>query len=103
MAATWFASLAAQSQSTAQERTRSLIFNQQTRDAASLTRKLHDTLSSAINDSHPFKHAIFCTNTTYKDAGFKADLVSINTNKSDVDTLKVQRELADSWDSIDPD
>lgn len=103
MAATWFASLAAQSQSTTQAKTRILIFNQQTRDAASLTRKLHDTLASAINDSHPFKHAIFCTNTTYKDAGFKADLVSINTNKSDVDTLKVQKDLADSWDKIDPD
>ena len=103
MAATWFASTAAQSQSKAQRKTRILIFNQQTRDAASLARKLHDTLASALNDKHPFKHAIFCTNTTYKDAGFKADLVSINTNKSDVDTLKVQKELAGSWDSIDPD
>lgn len=103
MAATWFASTAAQSQSSAQKKTRILIFNQQTRDAASLARKLHDTLASALNDKHPFKHAIFCTNTTYKDAGFKADLVSINTNKSDVDTLKVQKELAGSWDSIDPD
>jgi folylpolyglutamate synthase len=95
MAAKWFASTAAQSQSNAQKKTRILIFNQQTRDAASLARKLHDTLASALNDSHPFKHAIFCTNTTYKDAGFKA-------NKSDVDTLKVQKELAGSWDSIDP-
>lgn len=103
MAATWFASTAAQSQSDAQKKTRILVFNQQTRDAASLARKLHDTLASALNDKHPFKHAIFCTNTTYKDAGFKADLVSINTNKSDVDTLKVQKELAGSWDSIDPD
>ena len=103
MAATWFASTAAQSQSDAQRKTRILVFNQQTRDAASLARKLHDTLASALNDKHPFKHAIFCTNTTYKDAGFKADLVSINTNKSDVDTLKVQKELAGSWDSIDPD
>lgn len=103
MAATWFASTAAQSQSDLQRKTRILIFNQQTRDAASLARKLHDTLASALNDKHPFKHAIFCTNTTYKDAGFKADLVSINTNKSDVDTLKVQKELAGSWDSIDPD
>lgn len=103
MAATWFAGTAAQSQSDAQRKTRILVFNQQTRDAASLARKLHDTLASALNDKHPFKHAIFCTNTTYKDAGFKADLVSINTNKSDVDTLKVQKELAGSWDSIDPD
>lgn len=103
MAATWFASTAAQSQTDAQKKTRILVFNQQTRDAPSLARKLHDTLASALNDRHPFKHAIFCTNTTYKDAGFKADLVSINTNKRDVDTLKVQKELAGSWDSIDPD
>lgn len=101
MAGSWFATSASQSQATGQK-TRILIFNQQTRDAASLARKLHDTLASALQDSHPFKHAIFCTNTTYKDAGFKADLVSINTNKSDVDTLKVQKELAGSWDSIDP-
>lgn len=103
MAATWFASTAAQSQTDAQKKTRILVFNQQTRDAPSLARKLHDTLASALNDRHPFKHAIFCTNTTYKDAGFKADLVSINTNKRDVDTLKVQKELAGSWDNIDPD
>jgi folylpolyglutamate synthase len=103
MAGSWFASTASQSQSKAPNKTRILIFNQQTRDAASLARKLHDTLATALNDSHPFKHAIFCTNTTYKDAGFKADLVSINTNKSDVDSLKVQKELAGSWDSIDPD
>lgn len=101
MAGSWFATSASQSQATGQK-TRILIFNQQTRDAASLARKLHDTLASALQDSHPFKHAIFCTNTTYKDAGFKADLVSMNTNKSDVDTLKVQKELAGSWDSIDP-
>jgi folylpolyglutamate synthase len=102
MAGSWFASTASKSQTNAQNKTRILIFNQQTRDAASLARKLHDTLATALNDSHPFKHAIFCTNTTYKDAGFKADLVSINTNKSDVDSLKVQKELAGSWDSIDP-
>lgn len=102
MAASWFASEASQSQAAATSKTRILIFNQQTRDAALLARKLHDTLATALNDTHPFKHAIFCTNTTYKDAGFKADLVSINTNKSDVDTLKVQKELAGSWDSIDP-
>lgn len=103
MAGSWFASEASQSQADAENKTRILIFNQQTRDAASLARKLHVTLATALKDSHPFKHAIFCTNTTYKDAGFKADLVSINTNKSDVDTLKVQKELAGSWDSIDPD
>ena len=46
---------------------------------------------------------IFCPNTTYKDAGYKVDLVSMNTNKHDVDSLKVQRELAATWGQIDAD
>jgi folylpolyglutamate synthase len=83
--------------------TRVLIFNQQTRDASNLAKRLHSTLASALNDPHPFKNAIFCPNITYKDAGYKADLVSINTNKHDIDSLKVQRELANTWDRIDPD
>lgn len=103
MAGRWFATIAAQSSGDKQSTTRILIFNQQTRDAGSLARKLHDTLAAATGDSHPFKHAIFCTNTTYRDAGFKADLVSMNTNKDDVDTLKVQKELAGAWDGIDPE
>ena len=101
MAGRWFADIASASKPS-ERSTKILVFNQQTRDAPSLARKLHDTLASALDNEHPFTHAIFCTNITYKDAGFKADLVSINTNKSDVDTLKVQRELATSWDSLDP-
>jgi len=103
MAGRWFATIAAQTDGEKQSTTRILVFNQQTRDAASLARKLHDTLAAALGDAHPFKHAIFCTNTTYLDAGFKADLVSMNTNKDDVDTLKVQKELARAWDGIDPE
>jgi folylpolyglutamate synthase len=83
--------------------TRVLIFNQQTRDASNLAKRLHSTLASALADSHPFKHAVFCPNITYEDTGYKADLVSINTNKHDIDSLKVQRELASTWDQIDPD
>ena len=83
--------------------TKVLLFNQQTRDASNMAKRLHSTLASALNDSHPFKHAIFCPNTTYKDAGYKADLVSINTNQHDVGSLKVQRELANTWDQIDPE
>ncbi|GAB7358303.1 hypothetical protein MBLNU230_g2377t1 [Neophaeotheca triangularis] len=81
--------------------TRILVFNQQTRDASTLARKLHTTLASALNDDRPFQHAIFCPNTTYKDAGYKPDLVSMNTNKADVDALKVQKELAGTWDQVD--
>lgn len=99
MAGRWFATaISAQSKTS----NRLLIFNQQTRDASALARRLHDTLATALDSEQPFGHAIFCTNTTYRDAGFKADLVSMNTNKADVDALKVQKELAATWDQVDP-
>ncbi|KAF2721827.1 FolC bifunctional protein [Polychaeton citri CBS 116435] len=104
MAGKWFAqTITAEKSVSPQNAFRILIFNQQTRDASSLARKLHDTLASATGDTRPFQHAIFCTNTTYKDAGYKADLVSINTNKDDIDNLKVQKELASVWDEVDHD
>ncbi|KAI7159384.1 putative tetrahydrofolylpolyglutamate synthase [Hortaea werneckii] len=97
MAGRWFASTGSR------DTKRILIFNQQTRDASALARRLHQTLATATGDAKPFQHAIFCTNTTYANAGYKADLVSINTSKDDVDSLRVQRELAQNYDSIDPD
>ena len=106
VAGQWFASVAAQQdtpESQAANIVRILIFNQQTRDAPSLAQRLHDTLASALEDRHPFKHAIFCPNVTYKDAGYKADLVSMNTNQHDISSLKVQKELAAAWDQIDPE
>lgn len=78
-----------------------LIFNQQTRDAQALARALHETLSTTLHNNHPFTHAIFCTNTTFKEAGFKPDLMSANTNPSDVEELKVQKQLAETWQTID--
>ena len=80
---------------------RYLIFNQQTRDAQALARALHDTLATTLHDSHPFSHVVFCTNTTFKQAGFKPDLVSVNINASDIEALKVQKELAETWKAID--
>ncbi|RMY56330.1 hypothetical protein D0865_03710 [Hortaea werneckii] len=97
MAGRWFASTGSR------DTKRILIFNQQTRDASALARRLHQTLATATGDAKPFQHAIFCTNTTYANAGYKADLVSINTSKDDVDSLRVQRELAQNYDNIDPD
>jgi folylpolyglutamate synthase len=81
---------------------RILIFNQQTRDASTLARKLFATLSTSLYSTAPFTHAIFTTNVTFKSAGYKPDLVSLNTNSSDVATLKVQNELAEMWAKIDP-
>ncbi|KAF2501693.1 folylpolyglutamate synthase [Lophium mytilinum] len=81
---------------------RILIFNQQTRDASALARALYTTLQSSLSTStSPFTHAIFTTNQTFNE-GFKPDLVSINTNKADIDTLAVQRALAATWSEIDP-
>jgi len=95
LAGQWYASVHQRSQK------RYLIFNQQTRDAQALARALHDTLATTLHDSHPFSHVVFCTNTTSKQAGFKPDLVSVNTNASDVEALKVQKELAETWKAID--
>lgn len=95
MAGRWFASTART------DSTKILIFNQQTRDASALAQRLHSTLATALGNDRPFQNAIFCANTTYKDAGYKPDLVSINTNKDDVGSLRVQKELAETWDRID--
>jgi folylpolyglutamate synthase len=78
-----------------------LIFNQQTRNADALAKVLHDTLSAAVGDEKPFTHAIFCTNTTFKETGFRPDLISINTSSSDVQELRVQNVLAATWTEID--
>lgn len=104
VAAQWYASSTDRimpDPTTNEARSRALIFNQQTRDAPALARRLHSTLATALKNAHPFRHAIFCPNVTYKDAGYKADLVSMNTNAEDISSLKVQKELAAAWDDID--
>ncbi|KAI5304172.1 Folylpolyglutamate synthetase [Ascosphaera pollenicola] len=79
---------------------RVLIFNQQTRDAVSLANALFRTLQKSNPDLH-FTHALFCTNVTFKQAGYRPDLVSINANASDIDHLSVQKNLATSWKKLD--
>lgn len=102
LAGKWFAELLkAQEKSPARPK-RFLIFNQQTRNADSLAQALYDTLVAALKDEKPFTHAIFCTNTTFKETGFKPDLVSVNANAADVESLKVQKQLAETWAQIDP-
>ncbi|KAJ5308984.1 hypothetical protein N7508_004363 [Penicillium antarcticum] len=105
LAGQWFASrIQADSSSKefAARKTRILIFNQQTRDSTALARALHETLAAALEYDTPFTHAIFCTNITYKSAGFRPDLVSMNTNADDLELLRVQKSLATAWNSIDP-
>jgi folylpolyglutamate synthase len=81
---------------------RILIFNQQTRDANALAKALYAALQSGVVSSttSPFTHVIFTTNQTFSE-GYKPDLVSININQKDVDTLAVQKALAHTWSDID--
>lgn len=102
----WFAEQVSNQQNTItanqrSERKRVLVFNQQTRDANALARALHATLAAALGEESPFTHAIFCTNTTFKDTGFRPDLVSVNTNTEEVQELRVQKGLARAWEEID--
>jgi folylpolyglutamate synthase len=81
---------------------RILIFNQQTRDASALANALYETLSAALSSKTPFSHCIFTTNVTFKEAGYKPDLIALNTNSQDVKAYKVQKELAAVWSELDP-
>jgi folylpolyglutamate synthase len=101
----WFAEQIVSATATAPSQCRTpriLIFNQQTRDANALAKALYEALQSGITSgsSSPFTHVIFTTNQTFSE-GYKPDLVSINTNQQDVDTLAVQKALAHTWSDID--
>jgi folylpolyglutamate synthase len=101
----WFAQQMASATATAPTQLqvpRILIFNQQTRDANALAKALYAALQSSITSgsTSPFTHVIFTTNQTFSE-GYKPDLVSINTNQQDVDTLAVQKALAQTWSDID--
>ena len=105
-AAKWFASQvehapSAGSPSTAS--TRILLFNQQTRDANALARALHSHLQTAIDDGHPFTHAVFCTNITFSAGEYKPDMKSMNVDAGAVESLEVQKALAQTWNEVDPD
>ncbi|KAJ5895210.1 Folylpolyglutamate synthase [Penicillium taxi] len=105
LAGQWFASrIQADSSSSdvASKKPRILIFNQQTRDSTALATALYETLAAAVDSKTPFTHALFCTNITYKQAGYRPDLVSMNTNADDINLLRVQKSLAEAWNSIDP-
>lgn len=99
----WFAEQIVASSSTSQSgrKPRILIFNQQTRDANALAKALYSALQTGMSSSSsPFTHAIFTTNQTFS-SGYKPDLVSMNTNQQDIDTLAVQKALAQTWSEID--
>lgn len=101
MAGSWFAAQNPPTTSSDAKRTRILLFNQQTRDANALAKALHRTLAAALHGDHLFTHAVFCTNVTFKEAGYRPDLISMNANATSVEALEVQRGLARTWQSID--
>ncbi|KAL6237404.1 hypothetical protein BDW75DRAFT_204104 [Aspergillus navahoensis] len=104
LAGQWFASQIqadSSSKASAAKKLRVLIFNQQTRDSNALAQSLHETLTTALGSETPFTHAIFCTNVTYKEAGYRPDLVSMNQDDAAVEKLQVQKALAEKWNSID--
>lgn len=101
-AATWFASQLPGPTSTPSKRsTRVLLFNQQTRDADALASALHRTLAHALQDDRPLSHAVFSSNVTFQETGFRPDLVSINADLQAVNELAVQKRLAETWHGID--
>ncbi|BFZ56958.1 hypothetical protein PYCC9005_004008 [Savitreella phatthalungensis] len=75
-----------------------LIFNQQTRDAKKLLVALCAALSR--DGGRIPASAIFCSNQTFIDKGFSAELTSINTSAESVSSLEVQHDLARSWHEI---
>ena len=101
LAGTWFASQIPTSASKSKKPTRILLFNQQTRDANALARALHATIAKALHSESPFTHAVFCTNTTFRETGFGPDLRSMNTDSEAVAGLQVQKGLASAWKEID--
>ncbi|KAL4941145.1 hypothetical protein BDV06DRAFT_223374 [Aspergillus oleicola] len=105
LAGQWFASqILANSSSevSAAKKLRVLIFNQQTRNSNALAQALHETLETALGSGTPFTHVLFCTNVTYKQAGYRPDLVSMNQDNNAVEKLQVQNALAEKWKAIDP-
>ncbi|KAJ5493671.1 hypothetical protein N7463_009758 [Penicillium fimorum] len=80
---------------------RVLIFNQQsTRNAEVLLRVLHSELYNNCNLG--FQHALFCTNVTYKGNAYKIDCTNRNVDPKELESLSLQRRLAELWHQFDP-
>lgn len=104
LAAEWFASCVTTRSgvSASSQAPRILLFNQQTRAGLPLLRTIYDRVSVSLEESVPFTHAIFCSNLTFIESGYRPDLVNINANEGEVKKLEVQQHLADSWRLINP-
>ncbi|KAJ7276543.1 FolC bifunctional protein [Mycena haematopus] len=49
-----------------------------------------------------FDHVIFCTNVTYVDGGFKADITTVAMDQADLRQLRTQNQLGSAWSSLLP-
>jgi folylpolyglutamate synthase len=97
LAAQWFSGQVKERKTTR----RILIFNQQSRDARALLKTLYEGIGTQLQDV-PFDEAIFCTNRTNKDTGYKPDLLSLNNSPKEVQDLSVQTDLAELWKELSP-
>lgn len=90
--AQWFAQTASKTKS------KVLLFNQQTRDPQVLIQALFDTVEK---EGVKFDHVVFTTNVTWSSGDYSADLVSMNTDNTKVESLQVQTEMAQIWCGLD--
>ncbi|EFW19641.1 Folylpolyglutamate synthetase [Coccidioides posadasii str. Silveira] len=78
-----------------------LIFNQQSsRDAVSLLKTVHRILYNEF--SVTFQYALFCTNITHKGRSYNIEFVNKNIDPDTLQTLTLQKELATTWQGLDP-
>ncbi|KJZ77347.1 Folylpolyglutamate synthase [Hirsutella minnesotensis 3608] len=81
---------------------RVIVFNQQSRsEAVDFLESIH---TAVLRDpSRPsFDHAVFCTNVTYADAGYKRDFVNNQIDPLELRNLTVQHRFAAKWSELDP-
>lgn len=75
-----------------------LLFNQQTRNVDELIQQLHQTVTE---NGVKFDHVVFTTNVTWSSGTYSDDLISINTSQEAVDSLEVQKKMAEVWNGLD--
>ncbi|KAJ5826605.1 hypothetical protein N7447_003368 [Penicillium robsamsonii] len=101
LAASWFGRVTNSQSVQSRDTPRVLIFNQQsTRNAEVLLRAVHSELYNNCNLR--FQHALFCTNVTYKGNAFKIDCTNRNVDPKELESLSLQRRMAELWHQFDP-
>lgn len=76
-----------------------LFFNQQSRNIESLLAELHSTLDGKVN----FDYAVFTTNVTWSNNSYDTDLVSMNVDERQVDTLEMQKRAKKELECLQRD